>query len=231
MAARSVDDEQRILEGNGLFGRLGRDEFDRILAFARIETYRARRVIFRKGSPGRGMIAVLSGQVQIRSGSADCHDAILNLIEAGEVFGEVALLDGRERSADAVAAGDCRLLVIDRRNSLPFLKRNPAVAIRLMAILSDEVRRATEQLDDLLFLDLASSLAKRLLRLATPDNAGGHRRTPTLSQRELANQLGFTRASVNKQLAEWQKKKLIELADRRVTVLDEEAMVEMAGGG
>jgi len=230
MAARSIEDERRILEGHGLFGQLSRDELDRILAFARIETYRARQVIFRKGSPGRGLMAVLAGQVQIRSGSADGRDAILNQIEAGEVFGEMALLDGGDRSADAVAAGECRLLVIDRRDFLPFLERNPTVAIRLLAILSDKVRRATEQLEDLLFLDLASRLAKRLLRLAKPDGAGGRRRTPAVSQRELAAQVGFSRESVNKQLAEWQRKKLIALADRRVAILDEDAMTEIAGG-
>jgi len=231
MAVGSGEGERRILESHGLFGQLSRDELDRILAFARIESYRARQVIFRKGSPGRGMMAVLAGQVQIRAGAADGRDAILNLIEPGEVFGEMALLDGRDRSADAVAAVDCRLLVIDRRDFLPFLERNPSVAIRLMAILSEKIRRTTEQIEDLLFLDLASRLAKRLLRVAKPDGAGGRMCTPVLSQRELANQLGFTRESVNKQLGEWQKEKLIELVDRRVTILDEDALAEIAGGG
>src|SRR5436190_14742763 len=159
MAARSEEHERRILESHGLFGRLDREEIDRILAFARIETFRARQVIFRKGAPGRGLMAVLAGQVQIRSPGGDGRDAIINTIEEGEVFGEMALLDGGDRSADAVAAADCRLLVIDRRDFLPFLERNPGVAIRLMAILSDRIRRTTEQLEDLLFLDLASRLA------------------------------------------------------------------------
>src|SRR5436190_19661505 len=123
MAARSEEHERRILESHGLFGRLDREEIDRILAFARIETFRARQVIFRKGAPGRGLMAVLAGQVQIRSPGGDGRDVIISTIEEGEVFGEMELLDGGSRSGGAGAGAVLRRPVSDRRGCLPFLER------------------------------------------------------------------------------------------------------------
>src|SRR4051812_44908653 len=115
----AAKDFRHILESNGLFGGLSAAELDRILGFARIESFRARDTIFLKGAPGRGLLAVLEGRVQIRAPGLDGREVTLNIIEAGEVFGEIALLDGRDRSADAVAMTDCKLLVIDRREFVP----------------------------------------------------------------------------------------------------------------
>ncbi|MBI1775849.1 MAG: Crp/Fnr family transcriptional regulator [Proteobacteria bacterium] len=219
----TAKDHRHILESHGLFGGLSSAELDRVLSFARIETHRARETIFLKGSPGRGLLAVLKGRVQIRAPGVDGREVTLNIIDQGEVFGEIALLDGRERSADAVAMTNCELLVIDRREFVPFLKQNAEIALRLMAVLCDRLRRTTEQVEDLLFLNLASRLAKKLLSLA----AGGdrHKKGVTLkhklSQRELANLVGFSRESVNKQLAAWQKSQLISIADGNITLLDE----------
>jgi CRP/FNR family cyclic AMP-dependent transcriptional regulator len=226
----AAKDYRHILESNGLFGGLSAAELDRVLGFARIESHRARETIFLKGSPGRGLLAVLEGRVQIRAPGADGREVTLNIIEPGEVFGEIALLDGRDRSADAVAMTACKLLVIDRREFVPFLKHNAEIALRLMAVLCDRLRRTTEQVEDLLFLNLSSRLAKKLLSLA----AGGERQSQgirlkhKLSQRELANLVGFSRESVNKQLAAWQKDRLIQVDDGAITLLDEPQLQEIA---
>ncbi|MSP50752.1 MAG: Crp/Fnr family transcriptional regulator [Alphaproteobacteria bacterium] len=219
----AAKDYRHILEAHRLFGGLSRAELDRILGFARIESHRARETIFLKGSPGRGLLAVLEGRVQIRAPSLDGREVTLNIVDEGEVFGEIALLDGRDRSADAIAMTDCKLLIIDRREFVPFLKQNAEIALRLMEVLCDRLRRTTEQVEDLLFLNLSSRLAKKLLSLA----ADGDRQPKgvtlkhKLSQRELANLVGFTRESVNKQLAAWQKDHVISIVGGKITLLDE----------
>jgi CRP-like cAMP-binding protein len=226
----SAKDYRHILAAHGLFGGLSNAELDRVLDFAHIESYRARRTIFLKGSPGRGLLAVLEGRVQIRAPGADGREVTLNIIEAGEVFGEIALLDGRDRSADAVAMTECKLMIIDRREFVPFLKQNTEIALRLIAVLCDRLRRTTEQVEDLLFLNLSSRLAKKLLNLG----AGGARQSDgiklrhKLSQRELANLVGFSRESVNKQLAAWQKDKLIQIDDGAITLLNEPELQKIA---
>ena len=142
MAARSEEHERRILESHGLFGRLDREEIDRILAFARIETFRARQVIFRKGAPGRGLMAVLAGQVQIRSPGGDGRDAIINTIEEGEVFGEMALLDGGPRTATVTATTPVKIYVLSEWAFRGILADQPSIAMRTLEAMAGRMREA-----------------------------------------------------------------------------------------
>lgn len=224
----SALDSRTVLRDHDLFRGLSSTEFERVLALSRIETYRPRQTIFLKGSEGRGLMAVLQGRVQIRAPGADGREIILNLIGEGGVFGEMALLDGRERSADAVAMTRCKLLVIDRRDFVLFLRQHPEVTLRLMAILCGRLRRTTEQVEDMMFLDLPSRLAKTLLNLAK--GSSGARYEINLSQRTLGNVIGFSRESVNKQLAQWQRDELVALADGRIAILDAAALERYAPG-
>jgi CRP-like cAMP-binding protein len=125
---------------------------------------------------------------------------------------------------------DCTLLVIDRREFVPFLKQNAEAGLRLIAMLCARLRGTTEQLEDLMFLDLPSRLAKKLLSLAV-DGArtpGGLALRHPLSQRQIGNLTGFSRESVNKQLMAWQKDGLIRIDDGAVLILDEERLQEAA---
>ncbi len=220
------------LAAHDLFRNFPPAELDRVLALSRVEVYRARQPIFLKGSEGRGLLAVLQGRVQISAPGSDGREIILNMIGEGGVFGEIALLDGRERSADAVAMTRCRLLVIERRDFVPFLRQNPDTTLSLMTILCDKLRRTTEQVEDLMFLDLASRLAKSLLHLSKGDvdAVGGRRPEIGLSQRTLGNVIGFSRESVNKQLAQWQKDGIVQLTDGRIAVVDAAALQRHAEG-
>jgi CRP/FNR family transcriptional regulator, cyclic AMP receptor protein len=217
---------RRILERNSLVGKLTSSEIDQLLAHARIETYRARQEIFRKGAPGQGMLAVLKGRVRISSLGPEGNQIVLNTITEGEVFGEIALLDGKDRTADAIAIEDCELLALDRRDFVPFLKANPEVALRLLSVLCDRLRRTTEQFEDVLFLDAPSRLAKKLLQLVeerpAPKAAG--RSQVAISQRELGSMIGLSRESINKQLAAWQQDGVIKVDHGTITILDEPAL-------
>jgi CRP-like cAMP-binding protein len=214
---------RRILERHSLFGTLTTDELDQLLARARVTTYRAREEIFHKGSPGTGLLAVLGGRVRISSLGPEGGEVVLNVIEAGEVFGEIALLDGKERTADAAALTDCELLAIDRRDFVPFLRANPDVALRLLAVLCHRLRRTTEQVEDMIFLDGPSRLAKKLLQLAEA-HGGADAAGVRISQRELGSMLGLSRESINKQLALWHRDGVIRVDRGGVTILDRDAL-------
>src|SRR5260370_10265029 len=166
MAGSAPVDRRAILRNHALFAHLTTGELDQLLAHAHAAHYRHGDVIFHKASPGTGMMAVLHGQVRISAPSPDGREIVLNMINAREVFGQLALLDGKDRTADAVAQTDCERLVIERRSFVPFLKSNPEVALRLLAVLCERLRRTTEQVEDMLFRDLPSRLAKKLLSLA-----------------------------------------------------------------
>jgi CRP/FNR family cyclic AMP-dependent transcriptional regulator len=230
MSAKGTFDARSILGSHALFADLTPGEMDQLLAYARVERFRKGATIFLKSSEGSGLMAVLEGEVRISSPSAEGREIVLNMIGAGEVFGEIALLDGKERTADAVAQTNCELLILERRDFIPFLMRNPQVSVRLLTVLCDRLRRTTEQVEDMLFRDLSSRLAKKLLSLAAAghERKDGHPIATRLSQRALGEMLGVSRESVNKQLRRWQAEGFIALEQGCVILLSEPALHSLA---
>src|SRR3954447_22262339 len=147
-----------------------------------------------------------SFQEHFRRGNATGKEIVLNVIHAGEVFGEIAVIDGKERSAGASAMTDCDLLIIDRRDVLPIFERHPEICMMLMQVLCQRLRRTSEQVEDVLFRSLEARVAKALLQLME-DAKHVEPRAPEvvlhLSQNDLAVIAGGRRESVNKLLQAW----------------------------
>ena len=225
----SVGDGREFLAKHDLLGHLTPEELDRLLAPARIERLDEGRVLFRKGDPGDRLYVVLAGRIAIGTTSEDGKEVVFNVLGRGEVFGEIALLDGKARTADATAMAESHLLVLERKDFMPFLESHPEVAARLIAVLCERVRWVSESYEDALFMDLPARLAKRLLRLAEsygepvegPTGAAAIRIEFPLSQQELAKMAGVSRESVNKLLRAWQNEGLIAHDQSHVTILDE----------
>src|SRR5215472_9693039 len=221
----ATPERRQILRRSALFARLPDDEIDAILKYAAIRRYAANAQIVRKGDPGSSMMAVLRGRVVIRAPSSEGKEVILNIINEGEIFGEIALLDGKERTADATAMTDCKLLVVARRSFLPLLER-PVVARELLKVLCERLRRTSEQLEDVLFLDLQARMAKILLRFAEADGAPqrGMRVVLRMSQRELGNLVGASREKVNRRLRAWRRAGIIAIEKGTIFIRDPAAL-------
>ena len=116
--------------------------------------------IFLMGALHDSMIAVLNGEVKISMPSADGKEVVLAIVHAGEVFGEIAMLDGKPRSADAKALTACNLAVLDRRDVLATLERNPTAWRGLVDVLCSRLRRTDQHLVELALLGLPVRLAK-----------------------------------------------------------------------
>jgi CRP/FNR family cyclic AMP-dependent transcriptional regulator len=200
-------------------------------------TYMTRRsvrrgaTIFAKGDPGSGLMAVLWGSVKISVPTADGREAVLNIINPGEIFGEIALLDGRPRTADAVAMDDCELMVIERRDFIPFLRGEPDIALKFIEILCARIRRTSEQVEDVMYLSFPGRLAKTLLQLTGGIDASAAHRNVRITQRELSNIIGMSRESTNKQLRAWEERKWVELQRGGIAVLDANALIRLAAEG
>ncbi len=221
----SVATSRASFEQHFLFRPLEPDARRRIVGYARTKRYAAGETIFLKGSAGTGMMAVLSGEVRISAPSRQGKEIVLNVILPGEVFGEMALLTGRERTADATALTDCELLVLERREVLGFLETNPKTCLKLLEILCEKLRRTTEQVEDVVFLQLPNRMAKAVLRLTKRDGD-----QVKLSQRELANLVGGTRESMNKYLGAWKRDEVVTIEDGVITVHDRAALELIAEG-
>lgn len=207
----------------GPLGQLGTAELERLIAHARIETYRPRREIYLKGDEGRGLMVVLRGGVRLGIQATDGRQLAVAVVEPGEVFGELELFDGDERATAATAIGHCELLVVDRRDFLPLLRDNPELGLRLAAVLARRMRRLLEQAEDALFLHRRTRLAKKLLQLVREQGqptADGISLPMQLRQRELGNLLGLSRESINKQLSSWHRAGVIRRERGGVTVVD-----------
>jgi CRP/FNR family transcriptional regulator, cyclic AMP receptor protein len=200
-------------------------------------TYMTRRAvlrgatIFAKEDAGTGLMAVLWGSVKISVPTPDGREAVLNIVNPGEIFGEIALLDGRPRTADAIAMTDCELMVIDRRGFIPFLRGQPDIALKFIEILCGRIRRTSEQVEDVMYLSFPGRLAKTLLQLT--GGAGPHaaQRNVRITQRELSSIIGTSRESTNKQLRAWERRKWVRLERGGIVVLNADALVNEATEG
>ncbi len=228
---RIAFDKELVLAGHFLLQHLGRDELRRLAATTTLAHHPARSLIFQKGDPGSSMMAVIRGKVKICTQSVDGKELVLNIINRGGLFGEIALLDGEPRTADAVALEETDLLVLERSRFQPFLSERPDLALRLITVLCKRLRQTSEHLEDTMFFEAPSRLARSLLRLAEafgkPDGAGT-RLDIKLSQQQLGNLVGVSRESVNKQLGEWQRGGLIDIAGGIITLRDRRAIEGIA---
>jgi len=225
MPLPSPNERRRAFEGHALFGKLPPADLDALLLHARAERYPAGRLIFAKGSPGRSMMAILRGSVRISTPSPAGPDIVLTILSAGEVFGEIALLDGSDRTADATAITDCELLVLDHRDFMPFLERRADLCILLLRLLCQRLRRTDQQVQEAMFGRLEDRIAMALIRLAQgapPVGSGGV--MLRITQQELAGMVGAARESVNKQLHIWQKEGVLRLGKRLIEIADIEAL-------
>jgi CRP-like cAMP-binding protein len=200
------DLKRTALRTSPLFQAMQPEELDTILGFATERRIRRGQTIFQKGDSGSSMMAVLSGRVRISAVNAEGKEITLNVINPGEVFGEIALLDGQPRSADASAIEDTSLLVVERRNFMPFLANNQTLASRLLAVLCEKLRSTSLALEQIALFDLEARLARLILKLAADygrPSADGTRIEMKLSQRDISNLVASSRESVNKQLGHW----------------------------
>jgi CRP-like cAMP-binding protein len=168
--------------------------------------------------------------VNISVSTIDGKDAMFNVLGKGAIFGEIALLDGNPRTADATAVTDCELFVIERRDFLPLMREEPDIALRIIEILCSKLRRTTEQAEEVMSLDLPSRLAKALMRLVDADTAGMRERKISITQKDLGNIIGMTRESTNKQLRIWNSKKWVRLERNAVVILATDHLTAIAEG-
>src|SRR5882757_11210492 len=229
--AECAPDKLALLRNHSLFRDLPVSVLEHLGSYMKMRKARKGAVIFSKGDPGTGLMGVLTGSVKVSVASAEGKDIVLNIFREGEIFGEIALLDGRPRTADATAMSDCELIVIERRDFIPFLSSQPDVTIKFIEILCARLRRTSEQVQDVTFLNLPTRLAKTLLQLTEDQEGSGPKRKVTITQREISQIIGRSRESTNKQLRAWAKRGWIKLERGGVSVLAPDKIADVAAEG
>lgn len=213
------------LRATRLFSSVPDEELAAVAEASRVRSFRRGQVVFTAGDPGDSFVAVLDGEVKVAVRSADGGELILTVVPAGASLGEVSVADGGERSADAETVTDATLLFVPREVVLDICGRFPVAGEVLLQSIAGSLRRLTEATSDLVFLDLPRRVAKAVLD--HPRDSDGLIRW-TLTQEQLAHQVGGTRQSVNAALRGFQRRGWIEVRDRALLVIDPAALTRFA---
>lgn len=223
-----------LLKSVPLFEGLTSEQLSRIAQLTEVKTYATRAIVVSQGEPARALFAIVRGRLKVTSAGPDGRDTVLGIMAEGEVFGEVALLDGGTRSASCTAIEACELLVIDRERFLELLEHSPGIAVRLLQVLAGRLRRLSQRSEHAAFLDVPSRLARSLLDLASRFGERGDAPTHEiqimlrLSQQELGDLVGATRESVNKHLSDWTRQGIVRLQSGRMVISDIETVRRIA---
>jgi CRP-like cAMP-binding protein len=232
-SARSIDRAALVerLARHRVLRFVASADLDSLIAFATPRALAARTRLFAAGDTGAAFYVVLSGWIKISREGPSGRDIVLEVAGPGTLFGELAVVSGQPRAADATALTAARLLSIDGRALLATLRAHPDAILELVRVLGERLTRTTSQMEDTLFLPAEARLARALLRLAALDpkpSAKTLRIDLGLSQRELGDLTGLSRESINKQLSLWRDAGIIGLAGRTLTLIDGAALTEIA---
>jgi CRP/FNR family cyclic AMP-dependent transcriptional regulator len=193
-----------VVERDSLFRGLPQATLARIAALGSRRVYEKDAIVFMRGDPGDSLCGVVSGRVRISASLPTGKEVFLNIMEPGDSFGEIALLDGQPRTATATALARTELIIFKREQFLALLSTEPQLAAHLIGLLCRRVRWTAQLMEDSALLSVPARMAKRLLSLAHLNGT----RTPAgtrlaLSQEELAQFLGVSRQIVNQYLQVW----------------------------
>jgi CRP/FNR family transcriptional regulator/CRP/FNR family cyclic AMP-dependent transcriptional regulator len=210
-----------------LFASLSPSQLAELARVARRFNYARDETIFFQEDDGDTFYVILSGQVKVSVTSPEGQEAILVMLDAGEGFGEFALLDDQPRSATIEATQPTEVLSLRKDDFRRLLRQMPDIAIALLKVLTKRLRDTDQLVQDAAFLDVGDRLAKKLLSLMET-----HGRTVPqgielglkLTQQDLASMIGATRESVNKQLGAFRDRGIVAVDRQRIIILRPETL-------
>ena len=224
MAAEMRSNAAEALRRCMLFSRVDDETLARCIDSLRARRYRRNETIFHQGDPGDSLYVIQAGAVKIVLPDPEGEEgAIIATLGAGDFFGELALLDGEEHSATAVALEPTEALVLRRDAFERLVDEDPNLRRALFAGLVGELRRLTYHVGELHFLNLPGRLARRIVRMAReadPGAQGEIRLSWPFSQSELAAMIGGTRQTVNRLLSDFAAEGLIRIEKETLIVPD-----------
>lgn len=212
-----------MLARSPLLANLPSEDLARLAAVARRRTYRRGEVIFHQGDPGDTLHLLQSGRVKVVLADESGGEALIAILSPHDCFGELALIDGEPRSATIEALEPVETVIVRRGDFMDTIRAHPPTMERLLRTLAATVRRADDDLADLVFLDLEGRLVKKLLELADEHGrpvGGATEIELPMTQEELAAMVGATRASVNKLLGWYEDRGAIRRRGRRIAIFD-----------
>jgi CRP/FNR family cyclic AMP-dependent transcriptional regulator len=201
-----------------LFTGLRPQELEALAQKVRVRRFRKGEAIFHQGDPGAALCVIITGRVKIHSEGSDGSDVIIRVFKPGEFFGELSLLDGSDRSADATTMEPTEMLMLTRGDLEDLIERYPRIAQNMLASLATRLRTSTRAIASHSVLDVRGKVARWLLDLAEEHGVPVPQGTlinVELTQGELAGLVGASRESVNKVIGQYRRRGFIEYDDEK----------------
>jgi CRP-like cAMP-binding protein len=216
--------EFEVLRKIPLFRDLDAQALRSLAAVAWIRVCDRREVIVRQDDPADAVFLIKRGRASVSMMTRDGHALMIGELGAGEIIGEISLLDGGGRSATVAAMTPAELVGVSRQSFLEVIEKQPRIAVALLPVLASRLRRLTQWADDLAGLPLPARLAKLLLGLATeygqPVGPERIRLGMKIPQQEIATRLGVTRESINKHFRRWQTQSVLTCESGHLVITD-----------
>lgn len=219
-----------LLKANAFLGQLPDAALDTMMERGNLRKYARGEFVFQRGDPGDRIMVLVSGGIKLAVISARAKEVVLHFVGAGEVFGEIGALDGKPRTASAVALQESEVFTVHSRDLLPALMACPPAMIEMVRLLCAWARIRVSLFEDQT-LDMRTRIARGLLRLA---KQVGRRRKDGIylelaaTQEDLGNHLGLARANVSRQLGELKALDVIRNDKGRIVIADERRLIDLA---
>jgi CRP-like cAMP-binding protein len=209
-----------------LFRELDRTALKSFAEITREHRYGKGTMIVSEGDPGEALYIVRAGEVKVVLAAEDGREVILGVLGVGAHFGELALIDGRARSAHVIATQTSSLLILRRADFRRQVEAQPAVAWALLTELSRRLRQADGTIGSLVLLDVPGRVARVLVENATPGEPATL--VKPLTHQVIAHMVGASRETVSRAMSEFQEKGWISVVRRKVTITDRAALESRA---
>ena len=223
----NAEDLSRMMPANALISSWGAAELQDLLERAALCPMKKGDVLLHQGDAGDYLIILVDGTIRVSMVASNGREIILDYLEAGSVIGEIALLDGGERTASVTALGEGQYLKIGARAFREVVEKHPSVAWRLLKELARRLRNANNTIESDRAFASGPRLARTLQRLMRTGGEKSELRLD-LSQSELGAFAGISRENINRQLGAWADSGIVALEQGRVRVLDRDVLEEIA---
>ena len=219
----SISSPQQLLNKIPLFNSLSDSDLENLSESVRLQSLKKGQTLFRKGDEGSSLYIIKQGTIKIVLPSRLGDEVIVTIFSEGDFFGEMALFDGKPRSADALAMEPTKIYMLSRNDFLLFLQSNINAMKSILSQLTNRLRNTDDFLESTCFLSVSARLAKKLLDLTESygqQDGNGVYIDLNLTQKELGDMIGSTRESINKELKILRDKGLIVMQENKIQIID-----------
>ncbi|MDZ4853341.1 MAG: Crp/Fnr family transcriptional regulator [Nitrospirota bacterium] len=221
-----------FLKNIRLFEGISPSDMQEMEKITRMEEIKKRQPLYLTGDPSLNVYLLKRGRVKIANTAPSGKEVTFDIVEPGEVFGELDVLEDAPRSTSAEALDDALICLIPRRDFDQYLAMHPIVMFKLTKLIGLRLKKIQSRVEDLVFRDVPARLAHLLSELSKTEGVAdkqGIRLKVKLTHQEMANLIGCSRETVSTTMGQFRDDGLIQMDGRTITIVNEKGLSKLLG--